>query len=185
MVAFIASGVLLASASGCATRPRSGGSPDLRATPSRSSVLQATVVGIYDDDVTLVDGIYQGPPVLEGAASRPTLRLSEPTIVFGDVDGVPGEEAVATLSANAGGSGEFAYVAVFRNDGDRARTIGVAELGDRVRVERLWLDNGFIRLDLVQPGPGEPACCGTERVRRTYRWTGAGLQLSGSDPRHR
>jgi hypothetical protein len=182
--AFFALAGLLAWVAGCASThpPVAADRPPERDTPSRSQLMQATVVGVYNHEITLVDGVHEGSPAVAGAASRPILRLWAATVVYGDVDGVPGEEAVAMLSAGGGGSGEFVYVAVFGSDGTRARTLAIAEVGDRVRLDRLWLEDRGVRLDLIQPGPGEPACCGTERVRRTYGWTGAGLQLLRIEP---
>ena len=41
-------------------------------------------------------------------------------------------------------------------------------LGDRVRIEGGSIEDGIIRLDLVEHGPDEPACCPTHTVSRYY-----------------
>jgi heat shock protein HslJ len=102
---------------------------------------------------------------------------------FGDVDGQPGSEAVAMLSSTTGGSGEFVWVAVFGVRDGKLANLGTAAVGDRTRLQSLWLERGRILMDVVEVGPGEPACCGTQVARKTYAMKGDKLEQASSEVR--
>jgi heat shock protein HslJ len=150
-------------------------------TPTLDQVKGATVSGVFDQAITLANGRYEGAPVAEGAAARPTAMLWEPTLTFGDVDGSPGSEAIAVLSSNSGGSGEFVYVAVFGMRDGQIVNLGTAPVGDRAKVRGVWLEKGRIVMDLVEVGPKEAACCGTQLARKTYALEGGALKQTASD----
>jgi heat shock protein HslJ len=152
-------------------------------TPTLEQLQSATVSGVFDQTVTLTGGQYDGPPVEPGAASRPQLTLWVPTVRFGDVDGQPGSEAVAMLSSTTGGSGEFVWVAVFGVRDGKLANLGTAAVGDRTRLQSLWLERGRILMDVVEVGPGEPACCGTQVARKTYAMKGDKLEQASSEVR--
>jgi len=150
-------------------------------TPTLDQLKGATVAGVFEQAVTLNNGRYDGPPAAPGAASHATLMLWEPAVVFGEVDGAPGSEAVAMLSSNSGGSGEVVYVAVFGVRDGKLENLGTAEVGDRTRLQNLWLQAGKINMDLVEAGPKDPACCPTQLARKTYAFEGGALKLSKSE----
>src|SRR5512138_442746 len=99
-----------APASGTAAPPAT--SPAVSATPTREQMLNARVA-MGDDTVQLTNGRWEGEPAAGGTA-RPSLQLWEPTILIRNLDGQPGDEGVALLSFNGGGSGEFVWVGAFR-----------------------------------------------------------------------
>jgi len=107
--------------------------------------------------------------------------LWEPAVRFGDVDGVPGNEAVAILSTNSGGSGELVYVGVFGIRDGQLTNLGTAEVGDRARVRDVWVEKGNIVMDLVEIGPKDAACCGTQLARKTYAMDGGALRQTKSE----
>jgi heat shock protein HslJ len=150
-------------------------------TPTLEQLKGATVSGVFDRPVTLANGKYDGPPPRPGAASHPTLTLWEPAVVFGDVDGAPGSEAVAMMSSNDGGSGEFVYVAVFGVRDGKLAILGTAAVGDRTKLQNLWLQGGKIMMDVVEAGPADAACCPTQLARRTYAFEGEALKQSKSE----
>ena len=149
--------------------------------PTLDQLKGATVSGLLDQAITLAGGKYEGPPVAAGGASRPTAMLWEPTVVFGDVDGSPGNEAVAVLSANSGGSGEFVYVAVFGVRDGQLVNLGTSQVGDRAKVRGVWLERGKVVMDLVEVGPKDAAGCGTQLARKTYALEGGALKQTASD----
>jgi heat shock protein HslJ len=151
------------------------------AAPTRDQLLSATVTGVFDAPVTLTAGLHEGPPAEAGAASKPTLALWESTIEFVDVDGAPPEEGVALLTSSEGGSGTYSHLGVFSVQDGKAVTLGVAPLGDRVQLFRLWHEPGKVLLDLVEPGPGEPSCCPTQLSRKAFGWKDGRLQQLASD----
>lgn len=150
-------------------------------TPTLEQVKGATISGVFDQAITFADGKYEGQPVEPGAASRPTAMIWEPMVVFGDVDGSPGSEAVVLLSSNSGGSGEFVYVAVLGVRDGKLVNLGTAPVGDRARVRSVWLEQGRIVMDLVEAGPKDPACCPTQMARKTYAMDGGALKQSKSE----
>lgn len=166
------------------------GSPDQQAaaatagpppTPTVEQLKGATVSGAFEQAVTLTDGKYEGPPPADGAASRPTLMLWEPAVVFGDLDGEPGSEAVAMLSSNGGGSGEFVYVAAFGMRDGVLVNLGTAGVGDRTKLQNLWLQGGKVVMDVVEAGPADAACCPTQLARKTYAFDAGALKESNSE----
>jgi heat shock protein HslJ len=153
-----------------AAEPAATASAGPPATPTLEQLKGATVSGVFEQAVTLVDGKYDGPPPAAGAASHPTLTLWDAAVVFGDVDGAPGSEAVAMLSSNSGGTGEFVLT-----------NLGTAPVGDRTKLQHLWLQAGKIVMDVVEAGPKDPACCPTQLARKTYAFEGGQLKQAKSD----
>jgi heat shock protein HslJ len=150
-------------------------------TPTLEQLKGAAVSGVFDTAVTLANGRYDGPPAEPGAASHPTLMLWESAVAFGDMDGAPGNEAVALLSSNSGGSGEFVYIAVFGVRDGQLVNLGTAEVGDRVKLRTLWLEKGKAIMDVVEAGPKEPACCPTQLARKDYAMEGGALKQAKSE----
>ena len=150
-------------------------------TPTLEQLKTATVSGVFEQPVTLVDGRYEGPAAAPEAASRPTAMLWEPAVKFADVDGAPGSEAIAMVSANSGGSGEFVYVSVLGIRDGKAVSLGTAPVGDRAKLNSLWIETGKIRMDVVEAGPNDPACCPTQVARKTYAMEGGALKQLSSD----
>jgi heat shock protein HslJ len=150
--------------------------------PTKEQLLVATVTGPFAGPVTLSDGRYEGPTAEAGAQSHPTLVLMPSTVLFGDIDGTPPNEAVALLGASGGGSGEFTHVAAFAMRDGKAQSLGTAQVGDRVQVYRTWLERNRILMDVVEAAPGEPACCPTQLSRKAFGWQDGKLVMLESTP---
>jgi heat shock protein HslJ len=152
--------------------------PATSTTPTREQMLNARVA-MGDETVQLSNGRWEGEPAA-GGASRPSLQLWEPTILLRNVDGQPGEEGMALLSFNGGGSGEFVWVGAFRNvDGQPVGTL--TQIGDRVRLYRAWVEHDQLHLDMIEAGPNDPACCPTQLMRKAYAWKDGRLELASND----
>ncbi len=169
---------------GCAQKsgtPQAERAPPAAVPPTPQQLLGASVTGVFDAPVTLTDGSYAGPPAA-GGSSRPTLQLWLPSVTFGDVvDSSAGNEAVALLSSNSGGSGEFVHVGVFAMSDGQARSLAVAPVGDRVQLHRMWVEGARIVMDVIEAAPGDPACCPTQVARKSYAWQDGKLaQLSSA-----
>jgi heat shock protein HslJ len=152
-------------------------------TPTLEQLRSATVSGVFEQAVTLAGGVYEGEPVEAGAASRARLTLWEPSVHFGDVDGAMGSEAVAMLGSTSGGSGEFVHLAVFGMRDGTLANLGTALVGDRTRLQGLWLERGKIVMDVIEVGPQDAACCGTQVARKTYGMDGGTLKQLSSEVR--
>ena len=152
-------------------------------TPTLEQVRAATVSGVFDQAITFVDGRYEGQPAEPGAASRRTALLWEPTFHTADLDGEMGSEALAMLSSNAGGSGEFVYLAVFGMRDGAFANLATVPVGDRVKLQSLWLERGKVIMDVIEAGPNDAACCPTQVARKTYGYDGGTFKQVSSEVR--
>jgi heat shock protein HslJ len=151
--------------------------------PTIEQLRVATVSGVFEAPVTLAGGVYEGAPVEAGGASRPSLRLWDSTFHTGEMDGAEGSEAVAMLSSSAGGSGEFVHVAVFGTRDGVVTNLGTAPVGDRTRLQSLWLERGKVLMDVIEAGPDDAACCPTQVARKTYGFEGGQFKQLSSEVR--
>ena len=182
----LASSILVLALAGCGEQgppPERLKPPGPPPTPTLEQIKSATVVGVFDQAVTLADGVYEGAPAEPGAASRPRLVLWQPTFQTGDVDGEMGSEAIVLLSSTGGGSGEFVYVAVFGVRDGALANLGTAPVGDRARLQNLWLERGKVVMDVIEAGPNDPACCPTQVTRKTFGMDGGALKQLSSEVR--
>lgn len=127
-------------------------------------------------EVTLVDGVWEGTPPAPGGATRPSVSLVPGFRRVGDLDGDGVPEAVVLLAARGGGTGENLHLAVVDRDGDRLVNTATARVGDRVQVRGGQIEADRIVLDVVQAGPGDPACCPGELVTRAWALRGSRLE---------
>ena len=182
----LASSILVLALAGCGEQgppPERLKPPGPPPTPTLEQIKSATVVGVFDQAVTLADGVYEGAPAEPGAASRPRLVLWQPTFQTGDVDGEMGSEAIVLLSSTGGGSGEFVYVAVFGVRDGALANLGTAPVGDRTRLQNLWLERGKVVMDVIEAGPNDPACCPAQVMRKTFGMDGGALKQLSSEVR--
>jgi len=182
----LASSILVLALAGCGEQgppPERLKPPGPPPTPTLEQIKSATVVGVFDQAVTLAGGVYEGAPAEPGAASRPRLVLWQPTFQTGDVDGEMGSEAIVLLSSTGGGSGEFVYVAVFGVRDGALANLGTAPVGDRTRLQNLWLERGKVVMDVIEAGPNDPACCPTQVTRKTFGMDGGALKQLSSEVR--
>lgn len=117
-------------------------------------------------EVTLTDGEYR-EPVAPGSAAETVVMLTEHMVVTQLEDGQPA--AAVILVTDPGGSGTFYDLHVLIAVDGQAFDIAVAQLGDRVQINGLSVnDNGVIAVDMITHGPDDPLCCPTLHVLQTY-----------------
>ncbi|MCE3283824.1 MAG: hypothetical protein K0R70_80 [Steroidobacteraceae bacterium] len=150
--------------------------------PTREQLATATIGGVLPVAVTLEAGRYQGAPAAPGAASRTTITLLEPTVLYGDLDGAPPAEAAALVAVDTGGSGEVLHLVAFAMRDGKATAVATAPVGDRVKVFRAWFELDKVHMDVVEAGPGEPACCPTQLTRKAFGWQDGKLALREDTP---
>jgi hypothetical protein len=144
--------------------------------PSWDELRSATYGGVFAAPVTLSEGRWLGDPFEPGGASRPRLELVDGLGLEGDLDGDGVPERVVLLASNEGGSGTFFHLAVVSRRGRSVENVATVRIGDRVQVRSGAIENGRIGLDLLEPGPNDPACCPTEKTRRSWRLEGETLK---------
>ena len=100
----------------------------------------------------------------------------------GDLDGDGREDAALILLGSGGGSGVFVDLAlVLDRNGVPVHSSSVA-LGDRVQVHGVSIEGQEVVVDVTQHGPGDPACCPTQRVSRRFRYTDGRLVDTAPPP---
>lgn len=143
--------------------------PAANSAPTLNELANATLLGVSDRPVTLVDGRWEGEPFVEGGASRPTVGLVEDFLLTGDLTGDGRDEAVVLVWESTGGSGTRTYLAAMGRRGEEVVNLGTSLVGDRVQVKAGFIAAGLTTLDLVRAGPGEAACCPTQKVLVGWR----------------
>lgn len=155
--------------------------------PAIQALRNITICGIREPGfpenggVRLAEGTWLGPPFAPDAAGRPMLVLLTAPTASADLDGDGTAERVALLAASSGGSGERLYLAVFSHAGGLPENRATILVGDRSKPRALAIEDATILLDVVEIGPGQPACCGTQRGRHRYRLGNAGLVEVGHE----
>lgn len=123
--------------------------------------------GIYNEPVQLTGGLFEGEPLVEGGASRPTVtRL--PLAAFGDLNGDGVEDAAVLLVENSGGSGSFVYLAAVINQASIPENVATILLGDRVSPQSLAIAEGQIVVEATSHADSDPLCCPSLTSRSIY-----------------
>lgn len=160
-----------------AVAPAPAGVPPSGA-PTLAEAAAATYSGIEEagTDVTLSGGHWEGPPFKEGTVSRPAVGLYDDLHLEGDLDDDGDDEAIVLLWSGSGGSGTRTHVAVLDRTAGGVVNVATRLLGDRVQVRHMGLDGGLIRLDILNAGPRDAACCPGELSSLTWALGGTGLE---------
>jgi heat shock protein HslJ len=129
--------------------------------PTLDEAAVATYRGIEEagGEVTLADGLWEGRPFREGGSVRPAVGLVRELLLKGDLDRDGSDESVVFLWSGSGGPGTRAHVAVLDRSAGEVVNVATRLLGDRVQVRHAALDGDLLRLDIVNAGPGDAACC--------------------------
>jgi len=127
----------------------------------------------YQRTITLTNGTYQ-----EGTGGKGySAKLLDNTVALGDLNDDGVADAVVAVVENGGGSGEFeSLVAVLDQAGNPAQA-GVVQLGDRVQINSVAIQNGQIVLQMLVQGPNDPMCCPSLPVTETYVLTKGNLAV--------
>jgi len=121
--------------------------------------------------VRLANGEYRAAAA-PGSASEIVIALTE-QIATGELDGQLA--AAVILTSSGGGSGTFYELHVLDEQDGQPHDVAWTQLGDRVQINALSIQNGEIVVDLVTHGPDDPMCCPTKQVVQTYALQGEEL----------
>ena len=147
------------------------------------------------DDAALSNGFYcssdvvtEGPVRLangswsaEDEEGRQSLEIGKPR-ARGDLDGDGREDVAVILLGSGGGSGVFVDLAVVLDRNGVPVHAASAALGDRVQVNGLSIEGNDVIVDLTQHGPGDPACCPTQNVKRRFHFADSRLVDTAPQP---
>ena len=150
-----------------------------RETPAQALSWPALRNATYPTSVgtrTLKDGAFE-VEAAPGSASKISVRLVD-FAAFGDLDGDPEPDAAVVLVSSGGGSGTFVdLVAVLARDG-AARPVARVQLGDRVLVREVRIEDRHILVRLRTRGATDPLSLVTREISRRYVLAGDTLTLS-------
>ncbi len=123
--------------------------------------------------VRLVDGRYEA-----GSGADYLLVTMADPIAFGDMNGDGLADAALILGENMGGSGVFESLVVVLNQGGVPTQWADTQIGDRVKVNTIAIQDQQVRMDMLVPGPNDPMCCPSLAETQTYRLTKGGLFMT-------
>ena len=121
------------------------------------------------DNVSLVNGKWEGRPIAKGSPIRPVVQLLEPVRVTGDLNGDGVEESVVHLNLSTGGTGQLLHVAVVGRRSGRVENLATRMIGDRIQIRDVRIENMTLFMDLVRAGAPDAMCCPGEVA--TQAWT--------------
>ena len=164
--------------------PKAEGTPAAAGGPAEGPLTEtalknAAYQGIYDEAVTLTDGLYAGDPFVEGGASRPTVTYLQ--AAWGDLTGDGADEAVVLLAENSGGSGSFIYIAVVAAQNGQTVNTVTTLLEDRAQIDYMGIEDGQLVIKLLAHGPDDPMCCPTQKSIRKFKLDGNKLLETGNE----
>ncbi len=61
--------------------------------------------------------------------------------------------------------------------------VATVPVGDRVRLQSLWLERGKVVMDVIEPGPNDAACCPTQVSRKTFGYADGAFKQVSSEVR--
>jgi heat shock protein HslJ len=125
----------------------------------------ATYSGIYDEPVTLTDGLWEDDPF--------TVQYLDGSELYADLDGDGAEDAVVFLLERGGGTANIIYMGAQLNEAGQPVDAGAVRL-DEVRIKSVSADDGQIQLEVITMGPGDGDCCPTHKASRTYAFQDRG-----------
>ena len=140
-----------------------------------STLANATYVRELSDSatMTLKDGTAQEPI---GDGSSYYLYLH--TVAYGKVNGT-NSAAVVTWFA-AGGTQHMYVLRLMQVQDGALKQVGAVELGDRIGLNSVKIENGKIVVDIVRHQEGDADCCPTQHVINTLALDGGELKLGST-----
>ena len=107
--------------------------------------------------VQLSNGQYHAQAT-DGSASQVSVFLSN-FAAFGDLNGDGMSEAAVILISSGGGSGTFYDLAVVSKDGNTLTNIAVENIGDRIQIQDIKIENMAVVISATTHAPEDPICC--------------------------
>jgi hypothetical protein len=135
-------------------------------------------LGARDDHaiVQLTDGIYQegtGATTLDYAY----IALTD-FVAMGDLSGDGVDEAAAIFYENYGGTGNFSFLAIYKNVNGLPVFFTSTFIDDRPIINSIKIENGEVYLDAIIHGHEDPGCCPQLPTTRRYALVNNQLRLT-------
>ncbi len=156
-----------------------GCGPERESVPPDIAALRSMAVDgleVTQDAVRLTAGRWEGPPDVEGGATRPSVQLIEDIIRTGDVTGDGAEDVIAFVAESGGGTGSILYLLLIERDGAGVKNTATVSIGDRAQIRSAEIDSGVVTVELVQHADTDPMCCPGDLVTRSWKWNDGRLE---------
>ncbi len=124
----------------------------------------------------LKDGKYENQ---YGSGATQVNRVDLVTAALGDLNGDGARDAAVTLAWNSGGSGTFIFLVALLAESNVPKQAAAELLGDRVVMKKLSIENEQIVIEMQGFAAGDPQCCPSQGMTRTYKLDGNKLALVG------
>lgn len=124
---------------------------------------------LYDRPIKLNHGYANYE---DGGSQLPYVELAGNLIPSGDLNGDGAEDAVAVLIDNTTGTGDFVYFVPVLDVRSEPEPLQALLIGDRTPLKSLIIEGGQVAAELIMHGPGEPLCCPSLNVRKSFSLEG-------------
>jgi hypothetical protein len=115
----------------------------------------------------------------DGAYEEGDMHVSMTGFVAqGDLNGDGQDDAAVVLSSNPSGSADFYDLHVVISETGVLSALAPVEIGDRIEMEDLRIDNGEIIVNATIKGPNDADCCPTQLVEQHYAVQDGALTLT-------
>lgn len=151
-----------AGSSGTATSAASP-APGLRPPLTVEKLKNAEYYFLAKGPIKLVNGKYEDP------ATKRTYTMSE-AVAYGDInkDGI--KDAVTVLKVTIPNQGDFSYLVALVNEAGNPKNISSEFMGPQIVTKSLKINSdNSIEAVMDQFQAGDPACCPSLKITRTYK----------------
>ncbi len=164
---------------------------DIPATPTAVSVPVAAQTGAPSglDDQALKNAEYKLPDVgtfrlrdgqfeyKYGSGATQTNKVGFLQAAYGDLNADGQPDAAVALWVTTGGSGTNIYLVAMLDQAGNPQQVAADLVGDRVQIQQLSVQAGKIILAAKAFAKGDPMCCPSLNVTRTYALDGTTLKV--------
>ncbi|MGB9765816.1 MAG: hypothetical protein ACPLZD_10760 [Candidatus Saccharicenans sp.] len=113
----------------------------------------------------LADGCFK-----QGRSIEDYVNIRLDSFISGDLNGDGRQDAAVVLVSNYGGSGFFYELTALINDGLSFHQTNSLELGDRVEIKKIRINQEKVIIDLLTQGPDDPSCCPSKKVNLVFQF---------------
>lgn len=128
----------------------------------------------------LTDGVFRWTDDYSCNEEKPFgffFQVYNGKIAMGDLNFDGKDDAAVILTTNYGGSGNFRELAVVLIQEGTFSHVASVDIGDRVIVNEIFIQNTHILLNMIIHAPEDGACCPTQPVQRTFRFDSESQEL--------